>query len=114
QGGATQAVHSPHCQFRRLTMGLIVQKYGGTSVKELDRIRAVADRIRKTRDLGHQVVVVVSARGGVTNRLIDDARSLHPNPDRRELDMLLAVGEQESIALVSIALQAAGVPAVSF
>lgn len=94
-------------------MGLIVQKYGGTSVKELDRIRAVAERVRRTREQGHQVVVVVSARGGVTNRLIEDARSLHPHPDRREMDMLLAVGEQESIALVSIALQAAGVPAVS-
>ena len=94
-------------------MGLIVQKYGGTSVKELDRIRAVAERVKRTREQGHQVVVVVSARGGVTNRLIEDARSLHPHPDRREMDMLLAVGEQESIALVSIALQAAGVPAVS-
>ncbi len=95
-------------------MGLIVQKFGGTSVKELDRIRAVADRVRRTRESGHQVVVVVSARGGVTNRLIEDAKALHPTPDRREMDMLLAVGEQESIALLSIALHAIGVPAVSF
>lgn len=95
-------------------MGLIVQKYGGTSVKDLERIRAVAERIRRTRDAGNQVVVVVSARGGVTNRLIEDARSLHPRPSEREMDMLLAVGEQESVALVTIALQALDVPAVSF
>jgi aspartate kinase len=95
-------------------MGLIVQKYGGTSVKDLDRIRNVARRVKSTRDAGNQVVVVVSARGGVTNRLIDDAKALHANPDRREMDMLLAIGEQETIALTSIALQAIGVPAVSF
>lgn len=95
-------------------MGLIVQKYGGTSVKDLDRIRNVARRVKQTRDAGNQVVVVVSARGGVTNRLIDDAKALHANPDRRELDMLLAIGEQETIALTSIALHSIGVPAVSF
>jgi len=94
-------------------MGLIVQKYGGTSVKDLDRIRNVANRIKQTRDEGHQVVVVVSARGGVTNRLIEDARALHPSPDDREMDMLLAVGEQETIALASMALHAIDVPAVS-
>ena len=94
-------------------MALIVQKYGGTSVKDLDRIRNVAQRIKRTRDEGHQVVVVVSARGGVTNRLIEDAKSLHPNPDDREMDVLLAVGEQETIALTSMALHAIDVPAVS-
>jgi aspartate kinase len=94
-------------------MGLIVQKFGGTSVKDLDRIRNVAARIKQTRAEGHQVVVVVSARGGVTNRLIEDAKALHPAPDDREMDMLLAVGEQETIALVSMALHAIGVPAVS-
>lgn len=94
-------------------MGIIVQKYGGTSVKDLDRIRNVAQRIKETLEEGHQVVVVVSARGGVTNRLVEDARSLHPNPDDREMDMLLAVGEQETIALTSMALHALGVPAVS-
>ncbi len=94
-------------------MGLIVQKYGGSSVRDLDRIRHVAQRVKQTRDEGHGVVVVVSARGGVTNRLIEDARTLHPTPDDREMDMLLAVGEQETIALTSIALQAVGVPAVS-
>lgn len=94
-------------------MALIVQKYGGTSVQDLERIRAVAQRIKRTRDAGHDVIVVVSARSGVTNRLIADAKALHPTPDRREMDMLLAVGEQETIALASIALHALGVPAVS-
>ena len=94
-------------------MALYVQKFGGTSVKDLDRIRNVAHRIKQTREAGHAVVVVVSARGGVTNRLIEDARSLHPNPNDREMDMLLSIGEQETIALTSMALQAIGVPAVS-
>ena len=94
-------------------MALIVKKFGGTSVKDLDRIRAVAQRIKATCDEGNQVVVVVSARGGVTNRLVDDARALHPHPDEREMDMLLSVGEQETIALTSIALHAIGQPAVS-
>ena len=94
-------------------MSLIVQKYGGTSVQDLDRIRNVAQRIKATRDAGHQVVVVVSARSGVTNRLIADAKALHAQPDERELDVLLTIGEQETIALTAIALQAIGVPAVS-
>jgi aspartate kinase len=94
-------------------MALIVQKYGGTSVKDLDRIRAVAERIKATVDEGNQVVVVVSARGGVTNRLVADAKSLHPYPDDREMDMLLSIGEQETIALTSIALHAIGQSAVS-
>jgi aspartate kinase len=94
-------------------MALIVQKFGGTSVQDLDRIRSVAERVRKTRDEGHQLVVVVSARSGVTNRLISDAKALHPVPDRREMDMLLSIGEQETIALMTIALHALGVPAVS-
>jgi aspartate kinase len=94
-------------------MSLIVQKYGGTSVKDLERIRAVAARIKETRDAGNQVVVVVSARSGVTNRLVDDAHALHPHPDTRELDMLLVIGEQETIALTTLALHALGVPAVS-
>jgi len=94
-------------------MGLIVKKFGGTSVKDLDRIREVAKRIKATCDEGNQVVVVVSARGGVTNRLVADAKSLHPHPDDREMDMLLSVGEQETIALTSIALHAIGQPAVS-
>ncbi len=94
-------------------MALIVQKYGGTSVKDLDRIRNVADRIKATCAEGHHVVVVVSARGGVTNRLVADAKALHPHPDDREMDMLLSIGEQETIALTTIALHSIGQPAVS-
>ncbi|MGC9451034.1 MAG: aspartate kinase [Oceanipulchritudo sp.] len=94
-------------------MALIVQKYGGTSVKDLDRIRTVARRIKTTREEGNQVVVVVSARSGVTNRLVADAQALHPYPDEREMDMLLSIGEQETIALTTIALHAIDQPAVS-
>lgn len=96
-------------------MALIVQKYGGTSVKDVDRIRNVAQRIKQTVDEGHQVAVVVSARGGVTNELVARARELAEDgqPDEREMDMLLACGEQETIALTAIALHALGVPAVS-
>jgi aspartate kinase len=94
-------------------MALIVQKYGGTSVGNPDRIRHVAKRIKAHHDRGDQVVVVVSARSGVTNELIDRAKSLNPNPDEREMDTLLAIGEQETIALTAIALHAIGVPAVS-
>jgi aspartate kinase len=94
-------------------MALIVQKYGGTSVKDLDRIREVARRIKRTREAGNEVVVVVSARGGVTNRLVSDAKALHPHPDDREMDMLLSIGEQETIALTTMALHALGQPATS-
>jgi aspartate kinase len=94
-------------------MALIVQKYGGTSVGNADRIRNVAQRIKAHRDRGDQIVVVVSARSGVTNELIDRAKSLNPFPDEREMDALLAVGEQETIALTAIALHAIGIPAVS-
>ncbi len=94
-------------------MALIVQKYGGTSVGDVDRIRSVARRVKESHDAGHEVVVVVSARSGVTNELIARARSLNPHPDEREMDMLLAVGEQETIALTAMALHAIGVPAVS-
>ncbi len=103
--------------FRRATITLsvmiIVQKYGGTSVADLDRIRNVASRVKATRDAGNKVVVVVSARAGVTNRLIADAKSLAEHPDSRELDMLASIGEQETIALTAIALHSMGVPAVS-
>ncbi|MEY3000682.1 MAG: hypothetical protein RL648_896 [Verrucomicrobiota bacterium] len=94
-------------------MARIVQKYGGTSVKDLERIQIVAERIKQTCEAGNEVVVVVSARGGVTNRLVSDAKALHPHPDERELDMLLSIGEQETIALTTIALHAIGQPAVS-
>ena len=94
-------------------MSLIVQKYGGTSVGDVDRIKNVAQRVKETYDEGHQVVVVVSARSGVTNELIARAIALNPHPDEREMDMLLTVGEQETIALTAMALHAIGVPAVS-
>lgn len=94
-------------------MARIVQKYGGTSVADVERIRNVASRVKHSHDAGHQVVVVVSARSGVTNDLIKRAKALNSNPDDREMDMLLSVGEQETIALTAMALQALGVPAVS-
>jgi aspartate kinase len=95
-------------------MALIVQKYGGTSVGSLDRIRAVADRVIATRKQGHQLVVVVSAMSGETDRLLGLANDLAQRPNSRELDVLLATGEQVTIALLTIALQSKGFDAVSF
>lgn len=80
---------------------------------DLDRIKNVASRVKKLVDEGHEVIVVVSARSGVTNDLVGRALSLNPTPNDREMDMLLAVGEQETIALTAMALHALGVPAVS-
>lgn len=94
-------------------MALIVQKYGGTSVGSLDRIRNVASRIKRLRDEGNQVVAVVSAMGGVTNKLIAMAKELTEDPSERELDVLLSTGEQQSIALVTMALNELGIEAVS-
>lgn len=95
-------------------MALIVQKYGGTSVGTLDRIRAVADKIIESRKRGDRVVVVVSAMSGETDRLLNLARELAPQPNSREVDVLLSTGEQVTIALLSIALSAKGYPSVSF
>ena len=95
-------------------MSRIVQKYGGTSVGDVERIKKVAERIKATRDEGHQVVVVLSARAGVTNELIARAKGLCAEPSERELDQLLAIGEQESIALMAMALQGISVPAISY
>ncbi len=94
-------------------MAIIVQKYGGTSVGTLDRIRNVAARIKQTRDAGNRVVAVVSAMSGVTDGLLKMARELSENPSERELDVLVSTGEQQSIALVALALQEMGVDAVS-
>ncbi|MGD1084914.1 MAG: aspartate kinase [Verrucomicrobiota bacterium] len=94
-------------------MSLIVQKYGGTSVANPGRIQNVARRVAGYRAKGDQVVVVVSAMSGVTDNLIKMAKELMPLPDEREMDMLLATGEQTTIALTAIALQALGVPAIS-
>ncbi len=95
-------------------MARIVQKYGGTSVGDVDRIKNVAQRVKAFRDEGNELVVVVSARSGVTNDLIARAKLIHPNPPERELDQLLSIGEQETIALTAMALEAIGVDAVSY
>lgn len=95
-------------------MARIVQKFGGTSVGDVERIKKVAERIKSIRDEGNELVVVVSARAGVTNELIGRAKAVCPNPSDRELDMLLAIGEQETIALTAMALQGLGVDAVSY
>src|SRR5216684_9343303 len=94
-------------------MSLIVQKYGGTSVGNTDRIKNVAARVARCRAAGDQVVVVVSAMSGVTDNLIKMAKELMPLPNEREMDVLLATGEQTTIALTAIALHSLDVPAVS-
>jgi aspartate kinase len=95
-------------------MALIVQKYGGTSVGDVDRIRNVARRVTQTRAAGHEVVVVVSAMAGETDRLIGLASKIVERPDERELDVILATGEQVSIGLLSLAIQGLGYRARSF
>ena len=94
-------------------MSLVVQKYGGTSVGSVERIQAVAQRVIKTVTAGNSVVVVLSAMGKTTDSLVKLANSISPNPSRREMDMLLSTGEQVSIALLSMALQELGQPAIS-
>lgn len=93
---------------------LIVQKYGGTSVGDIERIKNVAERVIRTREGGNQVVVILSAMAGETNRLIDLARGVSPDPDGREYDQLVSTGEQVTIALLALALQGMGVPARSY
>ncbi|MGH7959065.1 MAG: aspartate kinase [Opitutaceae bacterium] len=95
-------------------MARIVQKYGGTSVGDVERIKNVARRIKAIRDAGNELVVVVSARAGVTNELIARAKAVCAMPSEREMDQLLAVGEQETIALTAMALHGIGVDAVSY
>ena len=94
-------------------MALIVQKFGGTSVLDTDRIKNVASRVGKHRLRGDQVVVVVSAMGGVTDNLIRLAGEINPMPSEREMDMLLATGEQTTISLLAMALHSLDLPAVS-
>ena len=94
-------------------MGIIVQKFGGTSVADLERIRNVAKRVAKTFDQGNDVVVVLSAMAGVTDSLIDMANQVAVSPDKRELDVLLATGEQTTAALLAMTLQSMGYPAKS-
>ena len=95
-------------------MAIVVQKYGGSSVADVKRLRKVADRIMKTRQQGHDVVVVVSAMGDTTDDLLAMAKGVSPNPERRELDMLLTAGERISMALLSIAIRDLGGDAISF
>ncbi len=95
-------------------MTLIIQKYGGTSVGSTERIKNVARRIAKFQSRGHQVVVVVSAMSGETNRLIALAREFQPHPDPRELDVMVSTGEQVSVALLSMALMDLGIKAKSY
>jgi len=95
-------------------MALIVQKYGGTSVGSIERIRNVASKVAKWRAQGHELVVVVSAMSGVTNNLVSMANELQKEPNPREMDVLLSTGEQTTIALLSMALEAIGIPARSY
>ena len=95
-------------------MALIVQKYGGTSVGDVDRIKNVARRVTQARAAGHDVVVVVSAMAGETDRLIGLAQKMAERPDERELDVILATGEQVSIGLLSLAIQGLGYRGRSF
>jgi len=95
-------------------MALIVHKYGGTSMGSVERIQNVAKRVAKWMKAGHQVVVVPSAMSGETNRLLGLAKEINANPDPRELDQIASTGEQVSSGLLALALQAQGVPAVSY
>ncbi|MCG3871804.1 MULTISPECIES: aspartate kinase [unclassified Psychrobacter] len=95
-------------------MALIVQKYGGTSMGSIDRIKNVAKRVKRWHDNGHQIVVVVSAMSGETNRLIDLARQISTQPDPREYDQMVSTGEQVSISLLAMAIKELGIGARSF
>ena len=95
-------------------MSIVVQKYGGSSVADVTRIKQVADRVMRTKRGGHDVVVVVSAMGDTTDDLLGLAKQVSPNPDRRELDMLLTAGERISMALLSMAIRDLGGDAISF
>jgi aspartate kinase len=95
-------------------MPIIVQKYGGSSVADVSRIRQVAERVMRTRQAGHDVVVVVSAMGHTTDELLALAKQVSPNPERRELDMLLSAGERIAMALLSMAIRDLGGDAISF
>jgi aspartate kinase len=95
-------------------VSIVVQKYGGTSVADPDKIRKVAARVMQTRRAGHDVVVVVSAMGHTTDELLALAKQISPSPDRRELDMLLSAGERIAMALLSMAIREQGGDAISF
>src|SRR5687767_5765251 len=95
-------------------MAIVVQKYGGSSVADVQKLRQVANRIMRTRQQGHDVVVIVSAMGDTTDDLLAMAKKISPNPDRRELDMLLTTGERISMSLLAIAIRELGGDAISF
>jgi aspartate kinase len=95
-------------------MALYVYKFGGTSVGSVERIKAVAEKVKKAHDLGDQIVVVVSAMSGETNRLIGLAKDIQKQPNTRELDVLVSTGEQVTVALLAMALEEIGCPAYSF
>lgn len=94
-------------------MAIIVQKFGGSSMATIEKIKKVAQKIVDTKKKGHDVVVVVSAMGKTTDNLINMAREITTNPDHREMDMLLSIGERQSIALLSMAIRDFGFPAIS-
>ena len=95
-------------------MALYVQKFGGTSVGSIERIKAVAEKVKGYREQGHDVVVVVSAMSGETNRLIALANEINDDPTPREMDMLVSTGEQVTIALLSMTLNHIGCTAISY
>jgi aspartate kinase len=95
-------------------MSIVVQKYGGSSVADASRMKQVAERVMRTKAAGHDVVVVVSAMGDTTDELLALAKQVSPNPDRRELDMLLTAGERIAMALLSMAIRELGGDAISF
>jgi aspartate kinase len=95
-------------------MAIIVQKFGGTSVADAAKIRRAAERVIRTVKDGYQVVVVASARGKQTDQLVSDALELNPNPPKREMDQLLSTGEQQTVSLMAMALDAMGHDAISF
>ena len=105
---------SARCAIMRRTMPIVVQKYGGSSVADVTRLKQVAERIMRTKAAGYDVAVVVSAMGDTTDDLLALARQVATNPDRRELDMLLSAGERISMALLSLAIRERGGDAISF
>jgi len=111
---AMKAAISQRCGNHKTKMALIVQKFGGTSVGDLDRIRNVAQRVKLEVDAGNQVAVVVSAMAGTTNQLVEWARDIGPLHDAREYDAIVATGEQVTVGLLAIALQNIGIDARSW
>ena len=95
-------------------MSTIIHKYGGTSIGSIEKIKSVAKKIILEKEKGNDVVVVVSAMGKTTNKLVDLAKEISSNPDKREFDVLLSTGEQISISLLAIAIKSLGYDAISF